>query len=113
VVAAGGLAALIWTITATDIDAPAATALVGVCTAIATVLVVILQRTRAVEHEVKPNSGSSMKDQTNRIEAMVQTLIFDVGGLRQENRDDRRAEADRFALLEGRVRDLEHPKEKP
>lgn len=81
-----------------------------------------------IAHEVQPNSGSSMKDQTNRTEAMVATLIKDIGdvkrdlvgvkddigGIRQENRDDRRATAEReqstaaeIAELRGRVHGLE------
>lgn len=112
VVAAVGVAGLIWTAVSAKVDGPAASVIVGVCTAIATVLVVILQRTRTADHELKPNSGSSTKDQINRMEHMLQTVLLDVGGIRQENRDDRRATEERFGRLEDRVHDIEH-KERP
>ncbi|MDR7113876.1 hypothetical protein J2X03_003778 [Microbacterium trichothecenolyticum] len=54
----------------------------------------------------------STERRVEAVEGAQRGLSADIGGLRQENRDDRRAESDRFALLEGRVRDIEH-KERP
>ncbi|MBW9118895.1 hypothetical protein JNB63_02185 [Microbacterium trichothecenolyticum] len=55
----------------------------------------------------------STEARVGAVENVQKTLVSDIGGLREENRNDRRADADRFSLLEGRVRDIEHTKEKP
>lgn len=77
------------------------------------------QAAEIAAHESKPNSGSTQRDAINRIESMVQTLMKDVGdtktdvaGLREENRNDRKADSDRFDKLEGRVFHIEQ-KDKP
>lgn len=54
----------------------------------------------------------STEARVGAVEGVQRTLVADVGGLREENRNDRKADQERFALVEGRVRDLEH-KEKP
>ncbi|MBW9094652.1 hypothetical protein JNB62_13225 [Microbacterium jejuense] len=121
VTATACILATVWVMAATRIDAPTAAAIGAITTPTATVLVVILQRTRTADHELRPNSGSSTKDQMNRVEAMVKTLVIeqgdmrrDIGGLRAENRDDRKAAADdrraasdQFEELRGWVRRIE------
>lgn len=102
-------AGLVWTSTLYDdrgeavLDGPTATVLVALLGTTATILSLLLQSSRAAAHELKPNSGTSMRDQTNRIEAMMQTLILDVGGLRADARNDRQANAERFQGVESRL----------
>lgn len=72
-----------------------------------TILTLLLQRTGAVEHELKPNSGSSTRDAINRIEQMLTEQGKDIGGIRQEIRDDRRATADRFDTVDDRLHTIE------
>lgn len=94
----------------------------GVCVALITAFgsafVVLANRARKsaaiAAHESRPNSGSTQRDSINRIESMVQTLIKDVGdtktdvaGLREENRNDRKADADRFDTLDDRLTHME------
>ncbi|VXC32302.1 conserved hypothetical protein [Microbacterium sp. 8M] len=90
--AAVGIAALIWSFGLHDdtgdalIDKDTAPILIALFTATGTILGLVLQRTRAVEHEVKPNSGSSMRDSTNRTEQKVDALVDAVAHLERAHR---------------------------
>lgn len=87
---------------------------------------------RRIEHEFKPNHGSSLRDLNDRIEEKLTTVLQqqdtvlaqqatvlaqqatignDIGGIREEIRIDRRANASRFEKHDDRLHDLEHPKE--
>ncbi|MFB7843645.1 hypothetical protein [Microbacterium sp. NPDC056052] len=87
-----GVAALIWAFSLHDdagdalIDKDTAPILITLFTATGTILGLVLQRTRAVEHEVKPNSGSSMRDSTNRTEQKVDALVDAVAHLERAHR---------------------------
>lgn len=70
----------------------------------------------AAVHELLPNSGTSSRDSLDRLEHAVgvlsrdvDRLAKDVGGLREENRDDRRAMETRLSGAELRMHELEHP----
>lgn len=87
-----GIAALIWSFSLHDdtgdalIDKDTAPILITLFTATGTILGLVLQRTRAVEHEVKPNSGSSMRDSTNRTEQKIDALTNAIAHLERAHR---------------------------
>ena len=89
-------AALIWSSSLYDdrgeplLDDPVSKVLVALLGAVGIVLSLLLQRSHAVEHELKPNSGKSMRDAVDRIEkdAREARLI----AARAEEKADRNAD---------------------
>lgn len=74
-------AGLLWSSTLYDqtgeavLDAPAAQVMVALLGVVGTLLGLLLQRSKRVEHELQPNSGSSMRDSTNRTEALARQAL--------------------------------------
>jgi hypothetical protein len=66
---------LLWSSTLYDdrgeavLDGPTATVLVAFLGLVGTILALLLQRSHKVEHELRPNSGSSARDAIDRTEA--------------------------------------------
>lgn len=84
VVAIGAVATgvgLLWSSTLYDqtgeavLDEPAAKVLVALLGAVGTILVLLLQRQKLVEHELKPNSGGSMRDSSDRAEVLARRAL--------------------------------------
>jgi hypothetical protein len=139
IVALGALgtgAAVIWASGLRDdqgdalIDGDVAKILIALLGAVGTLIGLLVKRTGAVEHQVTNNSGSTMKDSTDRTEAKVTTLTTtverlagtvahlerahrqttsDVAELREDVQQSRRESADNFGGLRkdlGRLTDV-------
>lgn len=143
IVAAGAVitgAALIWASGLRDdqgealLDSETATVLIALLGVVGTLLSLLLKTTTEVKHETRPNSGTSMRDSTNRTEKTVKTIAEvnderhaetkqwiddlksdfagriatlgkDVGGIREEIRIDRSANNKRFESIEDRFKE--------